>query len=213
MFKKRKERKAQELSDRRAMVEQEFSEAIRKASGIKDPAEKIIELQAIDDQIDDTLANDYVDGIVKGNKSIVNVGLGGGVGSIVTGTVVACAVAGPVGVAVMGAGMLAGMSSPFAGYVRAKSVLKRHQEGMTEHVESLTGLKTRIEEMTDETIELNLKKIYRSPLYGQLRALPGLTEKFADAAGKHLSAGDAPVAAPVKKLVLEKISSSPSLNK
>ena len=49
--------------------------------------------------------------------------------------------------------------------------------------------------MTDITIEHNVKEISKSPLCGKVLALPGITEKFANAAGKYLAVEEVPAIA------------------
>lgn len=205
MFNKRRQKKAQERNDLRADIERQFSNDIRRAERVGDPAERIIELHNISARIIDHLSASQAEMEKKSYKSYLKTGLGGGMSSIVGGTAAACALTGPIGLVVFGAGAAAGLSAPFIGLLRERSVRRKHEQETASHRDKMEDMLILIDDTANTIIEDNLKEISKSPLYGDVRALPGLTEKFADAAAKHLSADEAPAVekaatpAPVKK--------------
>jgi len=199
MFNKRKQKRAQELSESRIEIEKQFHATIYKAGLMEDPAEKIIMLQAISDNISDKIQSESSAISKKAGRAAAGSLLGGGVigvGGYATGLgMMINPVTAPVGACILGAGLVTIMVGGIGGTIHGRSVRNKFELSVADHKENLGRLQKLINVMTDITIEHNVKEISKSPLYAKVRALPGIAEKFADAAAKRLAAEEVPAVA------------------
>jgi len=204
-FKKRKEAKektVQEFNDRHLELEKKFADMLEKAGTITDPAEKVLVIRKVEKAISAqiTAENNVIDHkAANTDDKIFFTGTGT---SLAAGAAVAV-FGGPIGwvlaLPVWVGGSLAGAA---VASKRAKATEKKLKEASGSHLERLQELDKRAYAMADAVVEKNVETISQSPLYGKVLALPGISQKFSDAAAKHISTVKeaAPEAAPpVKK--------------
>lgn len=197
LFKKRKEKKETQIREREqahTQLEQGFEDAIQKANQITDPAEKVLALREVKSQISSHLQKiklaETKAVYSEGNKTIAaSLASGAGAGAA-TGVF-----GGPIGLAVcVPAGMVVAVAGLVASNKHEKSVRKKLEALSASHKDRLREQANRAYGMADTVIENNVEEISQSPLFQQVKALPGCTEKFANAAAKHIAPPKAPEA-------------------
>ena len=201
-YKKRKEAKSKELNDNRVQSETQISAAIDKAEQIADPAEKLLRLDKIRNDIDSELVCEAGVTVKKSDRAGAKA-LMGGMGAT------SAAVAGVV-LLVTGPAVVVGIPVMLGGYIGSIFLFDKRKESAAgklaaeanDHVQKMIALRAQVSDMTDAVIENNVKEISQSPLYGDVRALPGIAEKFADAAAKRIATEEVPPveAAPVVEI-------------
>jgi len=203
-FKKRKEAKQariDEIRESRATVEKNFGTAIEATGQMTDPAEKILELRKVELQIASQIGNEYR-AIYKSASGQEKKTLLASFGSVAAGTTAIALFAGPAAIVALPVAYAGVLGSIIVSNKRGNSARKKSIEAAQAHIDNLDGLTDLISTMTDVVVENHVKDISKSPLYGKVRDLPGLPERFADAAAKHFAVDEQPApveAAPVVK--------------
>ena len=188
LFKSKETRKleAKKISDSHVQHEVQFDAAIEAAGKITDPAERILRLDEIKGDINNQI-NSENSAIAKEAKS-----KGKKAGFVTRGSATAAGITaaalltGPlgwVGVGIVWGGMAAGRVIESK---RKESVTKNLVTESNKHTSNMIGQSKRIDELTDTVLENNVKEISQSPLFDQVRALPGVAQKFSDAAVKRI---------------------------
>ena len=77
---------------------------------------------------------------------------------------------------------------------RRDAVRKKLELAANDHTQNMKGQIELISVMTDVLLENNVEAISKSPLHDRVMEIHGLTDKFADAAGKHIAKQNAPEA-------------------
>jgi hypothetical protein len=186
MFKKRKEAIAKEFNDTHAREEKQFESAIQKADQMTDPAEKVLALRDIAKQVraqirrEDNAIDKKMDG--KLDKSgLASLGSGAAAGAAVG--IFGGPIGPPVG-AVVGAAVA--ITGVIIGATHAGNAAKKLKALSASHKKHLEGQINRAYALADETVENNVEAISQSPLFEQVKDLPGMAPKFAKLAGKHI---------------------------
>jgi len=203
MFNKRKQKKAQraqDLSESHIRIEKQLHVAILKAGLMEEPAEKVIMLQAISRDISQYL-RDRCEALPEETfKTERDVYAGTAITSMAGGMLVpivgaTVGLAPVIGLPLMLGGFVGGLGISAIASRREKSVTRKVEKSIAGHSENMKRLQKLANVMTDITIEHNVKEISKSPLCGKVLALPGITEKFANAAGKYLAVEEVPAIA------------------
>ena len=194
-FKKRKEKKAQELKDQQLLVERKFSEAIKVAQQLEDPAMRIDRLQMLKDAIDAYLrekASGLSDKVGKSKKRSDFVSTSGDAlawGGLI-GAVIASGPVGWAGAAVVGGGVAVSLGSMAVGSMRERHLIKKYQEENVDHVGKLNSLQVSIQTAVCETLEKDMEGVVNSLHFPDLNyrqlalaaeKIPGLSQRFNDA--------------------------------
>jgi hypothetical protein len=196
-FKKIKEAKQEEAragDNARYEVEQQFDAAIQKASELEDPAAKILALRIIENEIYAQIKREDTEIDKKAEKAQKIPGKlsaplwYGGIGALLF-------VSGPPGWIAGGAAAAASAGSTYIGYRRKKSVTKKLELAAADHTANMEGQIDLVSTMINVTVKYNVEKISKSPLKDKVLALPGIANKFAEAAAPHVPKPEAPEAA------------------
>jgi hypothetical protein len=185
--KRKKEREAQELVDNRIEAQKKFDESIQSASAIKDPAERILALRNVGQQIVDQIDSEDIainKTVAKTEKKARAFGV---FPAAAGGFAVASLVAGPLGWAGVGivyAGIALG--EIFASK-SGKAVKKKLQENAKDYIQNLNEKADLVGVIISRTVEDNVQQISKSPLYPEVIDIPGLPEVFASVAAKHIT--------------------------
>lgn len=206
LFNNRKKKREQELIERdHLLTEKQFSADIQKAGQIKDPAERLVALQYISNDIQAQFLKEDRD-IFKhveqsGKKTRRRVGWG----SVAGGLTALVLVAHPVGWGILAGGAAAmAIGSSAAGSARETFVEKQLTKEAAGHSGRLSVLQALVDGMIEETLVNNVEVIKKSPLYEQVKDLYGISEEFSASAQSPAQKGKkAPVAkeAPAKGIL------------
>lgn len=207
MFNKRREKKAQELKEQRRRAEQQFSDALKQAEQIEDPAEKVVALQGLSDEINARIAGETRSINKQANSSENKTRFGSSLAVCASGVTAALIFTTPLGAGiVLGAAGLGYLGSAVAGGARGEAVRDKLMLEATEFVTSLGSIMMAANDLRDATIESDVEAISASPLREKILATEGLAMKFANAAAKNIvkSREAAPEEAPALPPVAEK---------
>jgi hypothetical protein len=193
-FKKRKQAKQareNEVQNNRFQVEKQFDVVIQKAAEGTDPAEKVIALSKISSDITNQIwrENHVITRKVRDVDEKASVATAWGALAVygtVGGLVLSAAIP-PVAIVALPASLVGIGVSKIISSKHAASVGKNLKEASKEHIKNMEDLKALVAVMTDVAIENNAKEISQSPLNVQIRALPGIADKFAEAMVKHIA--------------------------
>ena len=186
LFKKHREKKAQEVRDRQIKVENKFSAAMKEANRIEDPAEKILALQKVMDQIALYLAGETKSLLEKVNASEKRSDLVGDAGNL-TFWLGMVAVTNPVGWVAMAGGGTVSMGATVVGGLRKRHIIKKHDKENAEHEENLDNLQTSIDKTIDEVLQSDVEGVVNSSSFVRLnwrdidsrvKGMPDLSAKF-----------------------------------
>lgn len=187
MFGKQRRKAVLDYAYKSALQEAKFGDAIRKADDIKDPAEKVLALRKI---VDDVTAQIEREGGVIDRTSIREsnkVTLSGMGGTAVVATATTFLVATPigwVGLPVFVGGLaVTGIVSK----LRKNSVQKDLEEASKEHIQRMAKQINAVSSKIDAVVNDNVEEISKSPLYGKIHAIPDLATRFAGVAAKKLA--------------------------
>ena len=185
-FSKRKEKKAEERNQKRAEVEALFRQGVSLAEQINDPAQKVIGLQQVYDNIKGYLGGTLTEIKTKGKNTTRNTYWGsvGVIGSAgLTGTLL---VTGPIGWGILGATLVGYGGAAVVGIKRGEKVQGQLMDESLSHISNMTSLQYAVANKIDATIAANVDAISASPLRERLLSVPSLSKKFTAAAEKHL---------------------------
>lgn len=188
MFSKRENKAVVEMRELRArhtQREQHFDAALKEAHQIADPAEKIIALKKVREDISSHIKNEG-QAIAEEAQGKQNKTLLAGTGTAMAAATAVAIVTGPIGW--IGLPVLAGGAAGAAAIAskRKKSALKDMERTSAGHLERMGGKVTSITASIHAVVKNNVKEISKSPLYEEIKALPGVTEKFAEAAKQYI---------------------------
>lgn len=189
-FKKHKEKKAakvRQADDARLQMEQKFDAAIEKAGQIEDPATKIMALNKA--------GNEILSQVIRETREISDKAENaqkipdklswplwyGSIGAFLF-------VAGPPGWIAGGAALAGSVGSNLIGRRRKKTTKQKLQKASDSHLKRLHDQATRSYDMAVEVAGdgKNVEAISQSPLKDKVLALPGIADKFAEAAKQYI---------------------------
>ena len=180
-FKKRKEAQKQQRDNTRSKTETTFAKNIDDASRIEDPVRKILKLQDARRSIDIVVATEQAIITKKSLNADSKASIGGSSAALAA---IGVSILVPPVLIASGPLMIGGM---IAGSRRKKTVRKKLESDVKNHLQGLQELRTHINETMETTVRENVKVISNSPFYEEAMNVPGIAGIFADAAAKELS--------------------------
>ena len=187
IFKKnRKESRKKERNDAWDQQENNFDTAIKEAGKITDPAEKVLTLREIARRVSIQILSesDAISKDVRKKEKKMSLAVGGPTVAAIVGS---CILTGPVGWACLSVGTAGFVFGKEISDKRGQSVRKKLEKEANDHIKCMKGQLDLVAEMTDTTIENNVKEISKSPLYENIVAFSDLASKFAAAAAKRIA--------------------------
>ncbi len=186
MFNRKKKAagKKQARIEARAQKEEEFASAIAAVARLDDPAQKVLKLADIEKDMEEHLAAVHsAINVSPDNRALLD-SAQSGIGMIFAGAIVAALGAPHVGIGIVIAAFPVQIGSMMATILGSNRMSKMLQAEAKGHLEKMDGLTKQAAQMKETLVNERAEDIVQSPFFEQVRALPGLSEAFADAVEK-----------------------------
>ena len=188
-FKKRKAAAKQKLINTRLTEEKRIRALMAEATEMTDPAEKLLKLEEIRNDIYGTINTEnsrISKKVTKAGDKIILSGAGTSIGLIV-GSLPVSLVALPVGLGMLGAGAPGLLGTFVATSKREEVVTKKLKKEVDDYLQEIEGLGQSVDQAKNELIENRKDEIIHSPFFEQVLETPSLSKLFIKAAAQRLS--------------------------